>query len=100
MCFRFLLLGFGDGIEVAGTIRVLDEVDRGRGEKQFIDMYVPADDIHEVIAGAHLRGGDKWLSAVWVDFDIVENDFLKGANGRVGDGNIGVDGIANAGQND
>src|ERR1044071_1605864 len=89
-----------EGIEVAGAVGILDDLD-GRGiDGDFVDLDRAADDAPEAVAQADFIGLEQGFGAGGADLELAEEDLGKGAERSVANGDFCVHGLAHTREND
>ena len=87
-------------VEVAGSVGILNDLNRGRIERDFIHFDVAADDAPETVTEPHFVGLKERLGAGGFDFELAQDDPGKRTDGGVADRDLGVQRFADARQDD
>ena len=87
-------------VEVAGSVGILNDLNRGRIERDFIHFDVAADDAPETVTEPHFVRLKERLGAGGFDFELAQYDLGKRTDGGVADRDLGVQRFADARQDD
>lgn len=85
-------------VEVAGSVGILNDLNRGRVERDLIHFDVAADDTPETVTEPHFVRLKERLGAGGFDFELAQDDLGKRTEGGVADRDLGVQRFADARQ--